>query len=91
MLREWLTRLRNLMSPKPNREIDDELRFHIEQQTLANIPAGMTAQEGRRKAVIAFAGIESVRAQSGRSKGAFREPFRLSRISILLFASRAHC
>ena len=33
MFKEWLTRLRFLMSPKPNREIDDEVQFHIEQQT----------------------------------------------------------
>jgi macrolide transport system ATP-binding/permease protein len=71
MLKEWLTRLRYLMSPKPEGEIDDELRFHIEQQTLANIAAGMTAQEGRRKAVIAFGGVESARAQSHAQRPSF--------------------
>ena len=71
MLKEWLTRLRYLMSPKPKGEIDDELRFHIEQQTLANIAAGMTAQEGRRKAVIAFGGVESARAQSHAQRPSF--------------------
>src|SRR5580704_3884121 len=64
MLKEWLTRLRFLMSPKPKREIDDEVQFHIEQQTRANIDAGMTPQEARRRAVVAFGGIESTRAQS---------------------------
>ncbi|MGC1460667.1 MAG: ABC transporter permease [Terracidiphilus sp.] len=64
MLKEWQTRLRFLMSPKPNREIDDELQFHIDRQTQEYIAAGMTPQEARRKAVIAFGGIESVRAQS---------------------------
>jgi predicted permease len=59
------------MWPKPNREIDDELRFHIEQQTLANIAAGMTAQEARRKAVISFGGVESVRAQSHEQRPSF--------------------
>ena len=57
MLREWLTRLRFLMSPKPNREIDDELQFHIERQVQEYIEAGMTPQEARRKAVLAFGGI----------------------------------
>ncbi len=71
MLKEWLTRLRYLMSPKPKREIDEEVRFHIEQQTLANIAAGMTAQEGRRKAVIAFGGVESARAQSHAQRPGF--------------------
>src|SRR5580704_6273344 len=71
MFKELLTRLRFLMSPKPNREIDDELRFHIEQQTYANIAAGMTAQEGRRRAVIAFGGVESARAQSHEQRPSF--------------------
>jgi macrolide transport system ATP-binding/permease protein len=71
MLKEWLTRLRYLLAPKPKREVDDELRFHIEQQTLANIAAGMTAQEGRRKAVIAFGGVESARAQSHAQRPSF--------------------
>ena len=71
MLREWLTRLRFLMSPKPNREIDDELRFHIEQQAQEYIAAGMTPQEARRKAVVAFGGIESVRAQSHEQRPSF--------------------
>ena len=64
MLNEWLTRLRYWMSPKPTREIDDELQFHIERQIQEYIAAGMTPQEGRRKAVVAFGGIESARAQS---------------------------
>ena len=63
MFKELLTRLRFLVFPKPNREIDDELRFHIEQQTLANVAAGMTSQEARRRAVLSFGGVESVRAQ----------------------------
>jgi hypothetical protein len=64
MLREGWTRLRFLMSPKPHREIDDELQFHIERQAQEYIAAGMTPQEARRKAVVALGGIESARAQS---------------------------
>ena len=71
MLREWLTRLHFLMSPKPNREIDDELRFHIERQAQEYIAAGMTPQEARRKAVVAFGGVESVRAQSHEQRPSF--------------------
>ena len=71
MLKEWLTRLRFLMSPKPNREIDDELQFHIERQAQEYIATGMTPQEARRKAVIAFGGIESVRAQSHEQRPSF--------------------
>jgi predicted permease len=71
MLKEWLTRLRFLMSPKPNREIDDELQFHIERQTEEYIAVGMTPQEARRKAVLAFGGIESARAQSHEQRPSF--------------------
>jgi predicted permease len=71
MLKEWLTRLRFLMFPKPHREIDDELQFHIERQTQEYVATGMTRQEARRKAIVAFGGIESVRAQSHEQRPSF--------------------
>lgn len=71
MLQEWLTRLRFLISPKPHREIDDELQFHIEQQTEEYIMAGMAPQEARRNAVIAIGGIESARARSHEQRPSF--------------------
>ena len=71
MIKEWLTHLRFLMSPKPHREIDDELQFHIERQAEEYIANGMTPQEARRKAVLAFGGIESVRAQSHEQRPSF--------------------
>jgi hypothetical protein len=71
MLKEWLTRLRFLIFPKPHREMDDELQFHIERQTQEYIATGMTAQEARRKAVVAFGGIESARAQSHEQRPSF--------------------
>ena len=71
MLNEWFTRLRFLMSPKPNREIDDELQFHLERQTQEYMAAGMTRQEARRKAVVAFGGIECARAQSHEQRPSF--------------------
>ncbi len=71
MLKEWWTRLRFLISPKCNREIDDEVQFHIERQAQEYVAAGMTPQEARRKAVIAFGGIESARAQSHEQRPSF--------------------
>jgi macrolide transport system ATP-binding/permease protein len=71
MLKEWWTRLRFLVSPKPNREIDDELQFHMERQTQEYIATGMTPQEARRKAAIAFGGIASARAQSQEQRPSF--------------------
>ncbi|MGA8145670.1 MAG: ABC transporter permease [Candidatus Acidiferrales bacterium] len=43
------------------RDMRDELRFHIERQTAANIAAGMTAQEARRRATLEFGGAEAVK------------------------------
>ena len=71
MLKEWLMRLRFLIFPKPNQEIDDELQFHIERQTQEYIVAGMMPQEARRKSVIAFGGIESVLEQCHEQRPGF--------------------
>lgn len=64
MLKEWFMRIRFLVFPKPYDEIDEELQFHIEQQTAANVEQGMTPVEARRQALIALGGIEGVREQS---------------------------
>src|SRR5487761_225528 len=63
MIRELLTRLRFLFFRKTHSEVDEELLFHLEQQTEVNIAAGMTQQKARRQAVIAFGGVESAREQ----------------------------
>src|ERR1700757_2464739 len=71
MLKEWWTRLRYLISPKSNREIDDELQFHIERQAQEYIAIGMTPEEARRKAVVEFGGIERARAQTHEQRPSF--------------------
>lgn len=71
MLNEWFTRLRFLVSPKPHREIDDELQFHIDRQAQEYMATGMTLEAARRRAVVAFGGIESVRAQSHEQRPSF--------------------
>src|SRR6202022_1356912 len=71
MLIEWLSRLSFLLSPKHNRELDDELQFHIEQQTQDYIATGMTPQEARRKALVAFGGMESARLQPYKQRPSF--------------------
>ncbi len=71
MLKEWLTRLRFLVFPKPSRDLDEELQFHLEQQTSANIASGMSAAEARRQAILAFGGVERARAQAYRQRPGF--------------------
>src|SRR5258708_2470191 len=46
------------------RELDDELRYHIEEQTAANIAQGMGADEARRAALAAFGGVERIKDES---------------------------
>ena len=43
--------------------MSEELRGHIEQQTAANIAAGMTPQEARRQAALQFGGVERVKEE----------------------------
>ena len=64
MLKQWLTWLRFFLVAKPATEVDDELQFHLEQQTKANIAAGMEPQEARRQAVLAFGAVETAREQT---------------------------
>ena len=58
MLGEFLTRLRFFTSRKRPVDLDEELQFHLDQSTQTNIAAGMSPEEARRQAGIAFGGIE---------------------------------
>ena len=64
MIKELLVRLRFFLSPRPRDELDEELRFHIEQSTQANMAAGMTLQEARRQALITLGGLERTREEA---------------------------
>jgi macrolide transport system ATP-binding/permease protein len=58
-------RLRSLVYRRELEErLDDEIRFHVEQQTGKNLRAGMTPNEARRQALIRFGGVEHVREQT---------------------------
>jgi len=46
---------------RAERELDEELRFHIEMETQANQARGMTWSEARRRAFIDVGGVEQVR------------------------------
>jgi putative ABC transport system permease protein len=46
---------------KWEQDMQDELRFHIERQTAANIAAGMPLEEARRQAVLQLGAIENVK------------------------------
>jgi predicted permease len=44
--------------------LDDEIRFHVEQQIEKNRRAGMTPGEARRQALIRFGGVEQMRERT---------------------------
>ena len=56
--------------------LDDEIRFHVEQQTEKNRRAGMAPDEARRQALIRFGGVEQMREGT-------RDVFRAARIEHL--------
>ena len=51
------------LSPKraSDAQMNSELRFHIEELTDENIAAGMTPEEARRRAILAFGGQEQLK------------------------------
>lgn len=57
-------RLRELVDRRSlDAELDEEMRFHIERETQANIEAGMSADEARRRAHVTFGGVERHKEQ----------------------------
>src|SRR5579859_5796981 len=63
MVREFLSRMRFFFTGKRRADVDDEIAFHIERQVEANLAAGMSPQEARRQACVAFGGRERAREQ----------------------------
>jgi hypothetical protein len=56
--------------PAVKREIDEELRFHIEQRTAENIAAGMMPEEAAREATKRFGNVQTVREECREKRGA---------------------
>src|SRR5262245_20847017 len=62
MLRKLFHRLRaSLRLGKVEREMDAEMRFHLEMETTENIRRGMSEEEARRAALRSFGGVEQVK------------------------------
>ena len=57
MLKAIRSRLRALFRKNEvERELDDELRYHLEKAIAQNIARGMSAEEARRAALVGFGG-----------------------------------
>jgi putative ABC transport system permease protein len=63
MANEFLNWLRLLLIRRKPGELDEELRFHVEQSVERYVAAGMTPDEARRQAMVEFGGIERTREQ----------------------------
>jgi hypothetical protein len=64
-------RLRSLGQRRAvKQEIDEELRFHIEQRTAENIAASMSPEEAAREARKRFGNLQSVREECREKRGA---------------------
>jgi len=70
-LRTIWHRLRSLaQSRAAKREIDEELRFHLDQRIAENIAAGMTPDEAARDARKRFGNLQTVREECRETRGA---------------------
>jgi predicted permease len=70
MLSDLRFRLRALFRRDAmERELDDELRFHIERETEKYVQAGMPLEEAQRKARIAFGGVAQFKEETREARG----------------------
>ncbi|HZF39352.1 MAG TPA: permease prefix domain 1-containing protein [Blastocatellia bacterium] len=70
MLSRLKTTLRALLRrAQAERELDEELRYHIEQQTGQNIRLGMNPEEARQAALKSFGGVEQAKERSRDARG----------------------
>ena len=63
-------RLRALFSKRNvEQEMDDEIRMHLDLETERNVRAGMSPEEARRQAMLAFGGVEATREAHRDARG----------------------
>ena len=65
-----LARLRLLFARRAaESRMDEEFRFHIEMETAKNIRAGMSPEEARRQAAVAFGGVQEHKEEMRDGRG----------------------
>lgn len=70
ILHRLRSRLLALVRPDAReREMDEELRFHLEMEADKNERRGLPSEEARRAAVLSFGGVESVREACRDARG----------------------
>jgi putative ABC transport system permease protein len=64
MLSDWMLRLRALFKRTTvEKEIDDELRFHVDRQVESYIAEGLTPAEATRRARLAFGQLDHIKEE----------------------------
>jgi len=68
----WLRRRWEVLFRKEDaeRELDEELRFHLEREIETHLAAGMPPAEARRRALVAFGGVERHKEEVRNVRGA---------------------
>ena len=70
MLDDLIFRFRSLFQRSAvERELDDELRFHLEQQVEKHVRSGLTREEAVRQARLEFGGLGNVKEECRESRG----------------------
>ena len=70
LIRQALLRLRALFrKPSVERELDAEVRFHLEMKTEKNIRSGLDPAEARRRALLDFGGVERFKEEARDTRG----------------------
>jgi len=69
-LDQMALRVRSLFRrERVEREMEEELRFHLESQIEANVQAGMSREEARYAALRRFGGVEQVKEECRDARG----------------------
>jgi predicted permease len=70
---DWMLRIRGLLRrTRAERELDEELRSHLELQIRKYIERGLNPAEARRRASVEFGGVERVREECRDARGTQR-------------------
>jgi putative ABC transport system permease protein len=63
-IKGWRRRFRALLQGETvDRELNDEVAFHLDMETAKNIRSGMSAEQARRAAALAFGGVEKFKQE----------------------------
>ena len=57
---------------KADRDLDDEIGFHVEMETALNVRNGMTPEDARRAALLRFGGVQRYKEQYRSERGSRR-------------------